>query len=61
MRLTMEQRMAVTAKTAARYRQASKKMKGLSLAEFVRLTEYARQYARKRGKRKRRVFMTTKW
>ncbi|MGH9958164.1 MAG: DDE-type integrase/transposase/recombinase [Pyrinomonadaceae bacterium] len=46
MRLTMEQRSAVVARTALRYKQAGKKEKGLILAEFIKLTEYARAYAR---------------
>ena len=43
----MDQRRAVTAKTAPRYKGASKKEKGLILDEFVRLTEYTRAYARR--------------
>ncbi len=47
MRLTMEQRRAVTAKMAGRYKRGRKKEKGLVLDEFVRLTEYSRVYARR--------------
>ncbi|HYN25203.1 MAG TPA: transposase family protein, partial [Pyrinomonadaceae bacterium] len=42
----MEQRSAVVARTAGRYKQARKREKGLILAEFIKLTEYARAYAR---------------
>ncbi|MCA1575608.1 MAG: hypothetical protein LC770_14005, partial [Acidobacteria bacterium] len=34
----MEQRSAVVARTAGRYKQAGKKGKGLILAEFIKLT-----------------------
>lgn len=47
MRLSMEQRRAVTAKMAARYKQSGKREKGLVLDEFVQLTEYTRTYARR--------------
>jgi len=47
MRLTMQERRAVTSQTAGRYQRAGKKEKGLILAEFVKLTEYARAYAKR--------------
>ncbi len=47
MRLTMQQRQAVVAKTAARYQRSSKKEKSLILSELVELTEYSRAYARR--------------
>ena len=46
MRLTMEQRQAVTAVTAQRYRQGSKKVKRQILDEFCETTGYSRGYAR---------------
>src|SRR6185295_9306027 len=46
MRLTMKQRQAVTAVTAQRYRQGSKKMKRQILDEFCETTGYSRGYAR---------------
>jgi hypothetical protein len=45
MRLTMQERKAVTAKMRERYRQASKKQKGHLLDELVALTGYNRWYA----------------
>jgi hypothetical protein len=45
MRLTMQQRQAVVAKTAARYQRSRKKEKSLILSELVELTEYSRTYA----------------
>src|ERR1044072_9522800 len=47
MRLTMQQRQAVVAKTAARYQRSRKKEKSMILSEFVELTEYIRAYARR--------------
>jgi hypothetical protein len=47
MRLTMQQRRAVVARTASRYQRSRKKEKGLILDEFVVLTEYSRAYARR--------------
>ena len=47
MRLTMQQRQAVVAKTASRYQRSRKKEKGLILSELVELTEYSRAYARR--------------
>ncbi|MFN2497630.1 MAG: transposase family protein, partial [Pyrinomonadaceae bacterium] len=47
MRLTMEQRLAVVARTAGRYQRSRKKEKGLILDELVELTEYNRGYARR--------------
>jgi hypothetical protein len=47
MRLTMQQRQAVVAKTASRYQRSSKKEKGSILSELVELTEYSRVYARR--------------
>lgn len=47
MRLTMQQRQAVVAKTAARYQRSRKKEKGKILSELVELTEYSRAYARR--------------
>ena len=47
MRLTMQQRQAVVAKTAARYQRSGKKEKSLILSELVELTEYSRAYARR--------------
>lgn len=47
MRLTMQQRQAVVAKTAARYQRSCKKEKSLILSELVELTEYSRAYARR--------------
>jgi hypothetical protein len=49
MRLTMEQRRAVVARTASRYQRSRKKEKGLILDELVVLTEYSRAYARRVG------------
>lgn len=46
MRLTMKQRQAVTAVTAQRYRQGSKKVKRQILYEFCETTGYSRGYAR---------------
>jgi len=46
MRLTMKQRQAVTAVTAQRYRQGSKKVKRQILDEFCETTGYSRGYAR---------------
>ena len=46
MRLTMKQRQAVTAVTAQRYRQGSKKEKRQILDEFCETTGYSRGYAR---------------
>jgi hypothetical protein len=46
MRLTMKQRQAVTAVTAQRYRQGSKKVKQQLLDEFCEITGYCRGYAR---------------
>jgi hypothetical protein len=46
MRLTMKQRQAVTAVTAQRYRQGSKKVKRQILNEFCETTGYSRGYAR---------------
>jgi hypothetical protein len=46
MRLTMKQRQAVTAVTAQRYRQGSKKVKRQILDEFCETTDYSRGYAR---------------
>jgi hypothetical protein len=46
MRLTMKQRQAVTAVTAQRYRQGSKKVKRQILDEFCKTTGYSRGYAR---------------
>ncbi len=46
MRLTMEQRRAVAAQSASRYKRARKKEKGKILEEFVKVTQYARNYAR---------------
>ena len=43
----MEQRRAVTAKTASRYKRARKKEKRAILDEFIKLTEYTRTYARR--------------
>ena len=45
MRLTMKERMAVTAVLRTRYRRASKKHKGRLLDELVGLTGYNRRYA----------------
>ena len=42
MRLTMQQRQAVVAKTAARYQRSRKKEKSMILSELVELTEYSR-------------------
>ena len=42
MRLTMKQRQAVTAVTAQRYRQSSKKVKRQILDEFCETTGYSR-------------------
>jgi hypothetical protein len=47
MRLTMQQRQAVVAKTAGRYQRSRKKEKSLILSELVELTEYSRAYARR--------------
>jgi len=47
MRLTMQQRQAVVAKTAARYQRGRKKEKSMILSELVELTEYSRAYARR--------------
>src|SRR5690349_15807016 len=47
MRLTMQQRQAVLAKTAARYQRSRKKEKSQILSELVELTEYSRAYARR--------------
>jgi hypothetical protein len=47
MRLTMQQRQAVVAKTAARYQRSRKKEKSLILSELIELTEYSRAYARR--------------
>src|SRR5262249_29683696 len=47
MRLTMQQRQAVVAKTAARYQRSRKKEKSMILSELVELTEYSRAYARR--------------
>jgi len=47
MRLTMQQRQAVVAKTAARYQRSPKKEKSKILSELVELTEYNRAYARR--------------
>src|SRR5215212_5654543 len=47
MRLTMQQRQAVMAKTAARYQRSRKKEKSKLLNELVELTEYSRAYARR--------------
>ena len=47
MRLTMQQRQAVVAKTAARYQRSRKKEKSKILSELVELTEYSRAYARR--------------
>lgn len=47
MRLTMEQRRAVVARTAGRYQRSRKKAKELILDELVELTEYSRAYARR--------------
>ncbi|HKR95452.1 MAG TPA: DDE-type integrase/transposase/recombinase, partial [Candidatus Angelobacter sp.] len=47
MRLTMQQRQAVVAKTAARYQRSRKKEKSQILSELVELTEYSRAYARR--------------
>jgi len=47
MRLTMQQRQAVVAKTAARYQRSRKKEKSMILSELVELTEYNRAYARR--------------
>jgi len=47
MRLTMQQRQAVVAKTASRYQRSSKKEKGSILSELVEVTEYSRVYARR--------------
>jgi hypothetical protein len=41
----MSERRAAIRKTAARYRQASKKKKGQILDEFIELTDYNRKYA----------------
>ena len=46
MRLTMKQRQAVTAVTAQRYRNGSKKVKRQILDEFCETTGYSRGYAR---------------
>ena len=46
MRLTMKQRQAVTAVTAPRYRNGSKKAKQQILNEFCETTGYSRGYAR---------------
>ena len=46
MRLTMKQRQAVTAVTAQRYRQGTKKGKQQILDEFCETTGYCRGYAR---------------
>ena len=43
----MQERRAVTAQTAARYQRSGKKEKGLILEEFVKLTAYARAYAKR--------------
>jgi len=43
----MQERRAVTSQTAGRYQRAGKKEKGLILSEFVKLTEYARAYAKR--------------
>lgn len=57
MRLTMQQRQAVVAKTAGRYQRSRKKEKSLILSEFVELTEYRRAYAsrvlRQHGQRRK--------
>ena len=45
MRLTMKQRQAVTAVTAQRYRQGSKRVKQQILDEFCETTGYCRGYA----------------
>src|SRR6516225_9833443 len=45
MRLTMSQRRAVAAATAASYHRARKKEKGNILSRFVELTKYSRRYA----------------
>jgi hypothetical protein len=47
MRLTMEQRRAVVARTAGRYQRSRKKDKGVILDELVELTQYSRSYARR--------------
>lgn len=47
MRLTMEQRRAVVARTAGRYQRSRKKDKGVILDELVELTQYSRTYARR--------------
>jgi len=42
MRLTMQQRQAVVAKTASRYQHSRKKEKSMILSGLVELTEYSR-------------------